>query len=72
MKIIQEVDIKSSEKNPTNAIHIVGMTPAEFDSLRILLKTVFTYGQFSNSPNLADDLSLGHVIEQASIQGASR
>lgn len=48
-------------KNATNqskfGINISDMTSVELDQIRILLKTIFDYGQFSNSFNLSQQLN---------------
>ena len=42
-------------------IHVTDMTPVEFDSLRILLRTV---AELKLPSNIVDDLSLKHIINQ--------
>lgn len=47
----------------TNKILIDKMTDAQFDSMRILLQTIFSHGQFDNAEALSEDLWGDQVIK---------
>ena len=55
----------------THKILIDKMTNVQLDSMRILLQTLFSHGQFENSSALVCDLSVDNVINGVVKNGDS-
>ena len=46
---------------PVYGIHLTELTATELDNIRILLQTIFRYGQFKDALTLTKQISLNNV-----------
>lgn len=73
MKIIHKVEKFTSQTQDRKfGLHLTDMTVQEYENIRVLLQTIFKYGQFDNSEELSKQTSVTHSYTDITFYDSNR